>query len=245
MGSFRPPASPEFYFPQEPIYITRPENHLPPIRPPNPTHHRSKVHVVRSWGGVPLLSSPPMEQSEYGEWGGQIRCRCRSFRRGRKIPWRTGLCVPMIPSSMATRSSVPTGVTVIQDMWWIIVIPEHGFTPTGFMCRLWWHTWLRAGQDMWRVIVIREHGFEPSRWNDGWLSLLITASGRAGYVTGVHRPRLRLYAYRFYMSSLLAHKASSRTGQVTMIFISNHGFEPSRSSDGWCSSPITVSSQAG
>jgi hypothetical protein len=32
---------------------------------------------------------------------------------------------------------------------------------------------------------------------------------------GVHRPRSRLNAYRFYVSPLLAHKASSRAGQET------------------------------
>jgi hypothetical protein len=84
-----------------------------------------------------------------------------------------------------------------------------------------------------------------------------TASGRVGYVTGVHRPRSRLYAYRFYMLSLLAHTALGRAGYV--FIVPDHGFTPTGSichpwwhtrlqaeqvKWRWCSSPITVSSQA-
>jgi hypothetical protein len=36
-----------------------------------------------------------------------------------------------------------------------------------------------------------------------------------GYVTGNRHPRSRLYAYRFYLSPLMAHTAPCRTGYVT------------------------------
>jgi hypothetical protein len=71
------------------------------------------------------------------------------------------------------------------------------------------------------------------------------ASGRAGYVMGVNRHRSRLYAYRFYMSSLMAHTASGQAVKWRMMFISDHGFEPSRLNGGWWSSLMKASSQAG
>jgi hypothetical protein len=111
-------------------------------------------------------------------------------------------------------------------MWWEIFIPDHGFEPNrlcdgrslspimassqaGYvMGDLYPQSWLRAKQIMCLEILIPDHGFEP-----------------AGYVAGVQRPRWRLCAYRFYVSST-THEALCQQVMWRVFIVSNHGFVP-------------------
>jgi hypothetical protein len=102
-------------------------------------------------------------------------------------------------SSLATTSSQ-------QVMWWMTIIYSHGFMPAGL-----------------RVTIGGTPRFMPYRLCDRWLSLwprlyamqyymslLIAheALCHTGNVTGVHYPRSRLFACKFYVSPLMALEAS-------------------------------------
>jgi hypothetical protein len=66
----------------------------------------------------------------------------------------------LMPSSLCDGWSLSPIIALSQQvMWRVFIVADHGFVPTGFMCRPWRHTRLYAIQVIWRVFIVPDHGF--------------------------------------------------------------------------------------